>query len=267
MILDLPNKLIFNKELLPRKSTIDNPITTLGLVSLLDLRLTDELSCVTSENKIRPCTFVHELENGEHLIIESQKEEHVKEGNANRKQQVPSFTVMIRLILTMVWRNLTRNPNSYASVGATAPPSPTPGSSSHPLGTRLAPSNPPTPGRRRNNTAARATQQPPPGHATHLCPPPPGGSQPPPPPFCPDAEQQLHPRRDAPATPPKTPPSGATLLPVKQTVPSPTLLTRSWDHKQRTEEKQKSDKDLLSATKALLAHLDKEILTKTKRKV
>ncbi|RDX98133.1 Auxin efflux carrier component 2, partial [Mucuna pruriens] len=38
------------------------------------------------------------------------------EGDANKKQQMPRPSVMTRLILTMVGRNLIRNPNIYASV-------------------------------------------------------------------------------------------------------------------------------------------------------
>ncbi|ESW10744.1 hypothetical protein PHAVU_009G234100 [Phaseolus vulgaris] len=38
------------------------------------------------------------------------------ERDSNRRQEMPRASVMIKLILTMVWRNLMRNPNTYASV-------------------------------------------------------------------------------------------------------------------------------------------------------
>ena len=38
------------------------------------------------------------------------------ERDSNRRKEMPRASVMINLILTMVWRNLMRNPNTYASV-------------------------------------------------------------------------------------------------------------------------------------------------------
>ena len=46
----------------------------------------------------------------------SRKEVDTKEGNANKKQQMPSVSVITRLTLIMVWRKLTRNPNIWASI-------------------------------------------------------------------------------------------------------------------------------------------------------
>ncbi|XP_020214987.1 auxin efflux carrier component 2 [Cajanus cajan] len=59
---------------------------------------------------------VHEVESEENPVMGSQKEGSTEEGDANKRQIMPSVGVMIRLILTMVWRNLVRNPNTYASV-------------------------------------------------------------------------------------------------------------------------------------------------------
>ncbi|ESW10743.1 hypothetical protein PHAVU_009G234000 [Phaseolus vulgaris] len=39
-----------------------------------------------------------------------------EEVDTNKNQQMPRAKVMINLILTMVWRNLIRNPNTYASI-------------------------------------------------------------------------------------------------------------------------------------------------------
>ncbi|KAK7329105.1 hypothetical protein VNO77_23251 [Canavalia gladiata] len=52
------------------------------------------------------------------LDMEGGNEGEVKneESDANRKQKMPSFSVMTRLIFIMVWRNLIRNPNFYASI-------------------------------------------------------------------------------------------------------------------------------------------------------
>ncbi|TKY73073.1 Auxin efflux carrier component 2 [Spatholobus suberectus] len=44
------------------------------------------------------------------------KEVKIEEGDANKKQQTPRASIMTGLVLTMVWRNLMRNPNTYASV-------------------------------------------------------------------------------------------------------------------------------------------------------
>ncbi|XP_027359620.1 auxin efflux carrier component 2-like [Abrus precatorius] len=52
----------------------------------------------------------------EERITGSRKELNTEEGNANRKQQMPSAIVMTKLIIIMVWRNLIRNPNTYANV-------------------------------------------------------------------------------------------------------------------------------------------------------
>ncbi|WVZ20413.1 hypothetical protein V8G54_007735 [Vigna mungo] len=47
--------------------------------------------------------------------MEKPKEVKIEEGDAyNKKQEMPPTSVMTRLILTMVWRNLIRNPNTYA---------------------------------------------------------------------------------------------------------------------------------------------------------
>ena len=40
----------------------------------------------------------------------------IKEGNANKKQQMPPVGVITRLILIMVWRKLIRNTNIWASI-------------------------------------------------------------------------------------------------------------------------------------------------------
>ena len=50
-------------------------------------------------------------------LSEGLKEEKIEEGDAYKKQQqMPRGSVMTRLVLTMVWRNLIRNPNTYACV-------------------------------------------------------------------------------------------------------------------------------------------------------
>ncbi|RZB91370.1 Auxin efflux carrier component 6 [Glycine soja] len=43
------------------------------------------------------------------------KEVKIEEKDAYKKQQMPRASVMVRLTLSMVWRNLVRNPNTYAS--------------------------------------------------------------------------------------------------------------------------------------------------------
>ncbi|RDX98134.1 Auxin efflux carrier component 2, partial [Mucuna pruriens] len=48
-------------------------------------------------------------------LREGLKEVKIEEGDASKKQQMPRASVMTRLVLTMVWRNLVRNPNTYAS--------------------------------------------------------------------------------------------------------------------------------------------------------
>ncbi|KAL2344036.1 hypothetical protein Fmac_005321 [Flemingia macrophylla] len=95
-------------------------------------------------------------------------------------------------------------------------PSSTPRSSGHPLGPRLAPSDPPTPRRRRNNKQARprardaaATT---PG-ARDISSPPPVARNPLPPLPAPDAIAPPKMRRTS--SPTQDPPSGATLLPMK----------------------------------------------------
>ncbi|TKY72782.1 Auxin efflux carrier component 2 [Spatholobus suberectus] len=58
-----------------------------------------------------------EIEEGiEHPVMGSRKEVSDEEDDANKKQEMPRASVMIRLLLIMVWRNLIRNPNTYASV-------------------------------------------------------------------------------------------------------------------------------------------------------
>jgi len=53
----------------------------------------------------------------EHTLSEDPKVVKIEEGGAyNKKQQMLRTSVMTRLILTMVWRNLIRNPNSYSCV-------------------------------------------------------------------------------------------------------------------------------------------------------
>ncbi|RDX74068.1 Auxin efflux carrier component 2, partial [Mucuna pruriens] len=59
-----------------------------------------------------------EIEEGiTHPVMGSRKKEvSTEEGDANKKQEMPRATVIIKLILTMVWRNLIRNPNTYSWV-------------------------------------------------------------------------------------------------------------------------------------------------------
>nr|KYP36125.1 Auxin efflux carrier component 3 [Cajanus cajan] len=52
----------------------------------------------------------------QHCVSEGPKEVKIEDKNANKKQQMPRASVMTRLILTMVSRNLMRNPNTYACV-------------------------------------------------------------------------------------------------------------------------------------------------------
>ncbi|XP_027353608.1 auxin efflux carrier component 2-like [Abrus precatorius] len=52
----------------------------------------------------------------EERMLGSPKEMNIEESNENKKQQMPSAIVMTRLILIMVWRNIIRNPNTYANV-------------------------------------------------------------------------------------------------------------------------------------------------------
>ncbi|XP_047160902.1 auxin efflux carrier component 2-like [Vigna umbellata] len=62
---------------------------------------------------------VHELvsdEEAEHSAKGKQKEVKSEEVETNKNQQMPRANVMLKLILIMVWRNLIRNPNTYASV-------------------------------------------------------------------------------------------------------------------------------------------------------
>ncbi|XP_027902415.1 auxin efflux carrier component 2-like [Vigna unguiculata] len=62
---------------------------------------------------------VHEIvidEEAEHRAIGKQKEVKNEEADTNKNQQLPRASVMLKLILIMVWRNLIRNPNTYASV-------------------------------------------------------------------------------------------------------------------------------------------------------
>ncbi|KAL2997773.1 hypothetical protein AAZX31_09G059400 [Glycine max] len=63
---------------------------------------------------------VHELEEIregiEHPVMGRRRELSIEEDDGNKRQQMPRVSVMIKLILTMVWRNLLRNPNAWASV-------------------------------------------------------------------------------------------------------------------------------------------------------
>ncbi|KAK7354403.1 hypothetical protein VNO80_19864 [Phaseolus coccineus] len=50
-----------------------------------------------------------------HSLSEGKKVAKIEEGDAyNKKQQMPATSVITRLVLTMVWKNLIRNPNTYA---------------------------------------------------------------------------------------------------------------------------------------------------------
>ncbi|KHN35830.1 Auxin efflux carrier component 2 [Glycine soja] len=66
------------------------------------------------------CAAVHELEEIregiEHPVMGRRRELSIEEDDGNKRQQMPRVSVMIKLILTMVWRNLLRNPNAWASV-------------------------------------------------------------------------------------------------------------------------------------------------------
>jgi len=55
-----------------------------------------------------------EIEGVEGPVLRSQNDN--SEGDSNKRQEMPRARVMIKLILSMVWRNLIRNPNTYASV-------------------------------------------------------------------------------------------------------------------------------------------------------
>lgn len=63
---------------------------------------------------------MHELEEIregiEHPVMGRRRELSIEEDDGNKRQQMPRVSVMIKLILTMVWRNLLRNPNAWASV-------------------------------------------------------------------------------------------------------------------------------------------------------
>ncbi|KAL2327355.1 hypothetical protein Fmac_020782 [Flemingia macrophylla] len=50
------------------------------------------------------------------IAVDSIKEVKIEEGNANKKPQMPRASVMTKLTLTMVSRNLMKNPNTYACV-------------------------------------------------------------------------------------------------------------------------------------------------------
>jgi len=69
---------------------------------------------------LREFVSVHGLvideETAHPAIAMEQKEVKNEEVDTNKNQQMPRAKVMINLILTMVWRNLIRNPNTYASI-------------------------------------------------------------------------------------------------------------------------------------------------------
>ncbi|KAK7411956.1 hypothetical protein VNO78_03401 [Psophocarpus tetragonolobus] len=52
----------------------------------------------------------------EQSIMASQNEMSTEGSDANKKTQKPRASVILKLILIMVWKNLIRNPNTYASV-------------------------------------------------------------------------------------------------------------------------------------------------------
>ncbi|GAU38014.1 hypothetical protein TSUD_205540 [Trifolium subterraneum] len=47
--------------------------------------------------------------------ISNQKKVDLEGGDVNKNKQIPPASVITKLILTMVWRKLIRNPNTYAS--------------------------------------------------------------------------------------------------------------------------------------------------------
>ncbi|KAL9314684.1 hypothetical protein ACSQ67_020136 [Phaseolus vulgaris] len=78
------------------------------------------------EGTIGPSQALHSASKVHGLVIDEetahpaiameQKEVKNEEVDTNKNQQMPRAKVMINLILTMVWRNLIRNPNTYASI-------------------------------------------------------------------------------------------------------------------------------------------------------
>ncbi|KAL9314421.1 hypothetical protein ACSQ67_019873 [Phaseolus vulgaris] len=60
-------------------------------------------------------TEVENVDRIKHPLSEGKNEVKNEEGGAySKKQQMPATSVVTRLVLTMVWRNLVRNPNTYA---------------------------------------------------------------------------------------------------------------------------------------------------------
>lgn len=60
----------------------------------------------------REVKIVHGIQ---YPLSKGPKEVKIEEKDAYKKQQMPRASVMVRLTLSMVWRNLVRNPNTYAS--------------------------------------------------------------------------------------------------------------------------------------------------------
>ncbi|XP_014498995.1 auxin efflux carrier component 2-like [Vigna radiata var. radiata] len=100
---------------------------SLNASSNSDVNQRHEINRVGSFATIGPSKFPletaaskeHELvsqEVAEHRAMGKQKEVKNEEVETNKNQQMPRANVMIKLILIMVWRNLIRNPNTYASV-------------------------------------------------------------------------------------------------------------------------------------------------------
>ncbi|KAH1232150.1 Auxin efflux carrier component 2 [Glycine soja] len=83
---------------------------------------TSEVNMKHAVNRVAPSDqlAVHELEEIregiEHPVMGRRRELSIEEDDGNKRQQMPRVSVMIKLILTMVWRNLLRNPNAWASV-------------------------------------------------------------------------------------------------------------------------------------------------------
>ncbi|KAK7354667.1 hypothetical protein VNO80_20133 [Phaseolus coccineus] len=71
-------------------------------------------------HKVREFVAVHGLvideETEQPAMAMGEKEVKNEEVDTNKNQQMPRAIVMMKLILTMVWRNLIRNPNTYASI-------------------------------------------------------------------------------------------------------------------------------------------------------
>jgi len=75
---------------------------------------------ICNNDKVREFVAVNGLvideETEQPTMAMGQKEVRNEEVDTNKNQQMPRAIVMINLILTMVWRNLIRNPNTYASI-------------------------------------------------------------------------------------------------------------------------------------------------------